>query len=72
MRRHERYLRFENIETGHSVTAWCSHCDRRFIDAPQPGDHIDEVLLRMRAEYEAHDCTGKTAGRNGNGGETAA
>jgi hypothetical protein len=57
MIRHDRYLHFENIDLQRpEIISRCSQCKREFGATPKPGERIDEVLLRIRAEYEAHEC----------------
>lgn len=56
MKKHNRYLQFENIEPGQPVSSECSLCKRTFRVIPEPKERTDDVLLRMRAEFDAHDC----------------
>ena len=56
MLKRERILQFENIEEGEPIKARCSFCDRPFIGKYGPGERTDAVLLRMRADFEAHNC----------------
>jgi len=60
----DRYLRFGNLELkpGGSVSASCSACGRPFTGTTGSGDKIDEVLIRMRAEFDAHTCGEDTGG----------
>lgn len=51
-----RFLEFEKIEQGAPIEARCSDCDRLFRVSPKPGDRTDDLLLRLRAEFESHDC----------------
>jgi hypothetical protein len=56
MAKPERYLHFSNLEIGQPVSAQCSACDRLFLREPKPGERTDDVLLDIRAEFEAHKC----------------
>jgi hypothetical protein len=38
----------------------CSLCKRQFIGESKPGERTDNVLLRMRAEFDAHNCAEET------------
>jgi hypothetical protein len=51
---------FETIEPGNPVKGACSACSRLFIAEPNPGEQMEEVLLRMRADFDAHDCHEET------------
>ncbi len=53
----ERYLQFSTVEIGHSVSARCTRCDRVFLEKPKAvGERTDEIILRLRADFDAHDC----------------
>jgi hypothetical protein len=57
MKLQERYLHFDNLDMQQPVvSSQCSECGLRFTATPKPEEHIDELLLRVRAEYEAHVC----------------
>ena len=52
----ERYLHFDNIDmSGGQIVSCCIVCGMEFGDAPRPGEHVDELLLRIRASFDAHD-----------------
>jgi hypothetical protein len=51
---------FETVEQGKPIKGACSACSRLFIAEPKPGERTDEVLLRMRADFDAHDCHEET------------
>jgi hypothetical protein len=54
---HERYLQFDNIDMEEpDISARCSQCGQEFSAEPKPGERVDDVLLRIRAEFEAHKC----------------
>jgi hypothetical protein len=54
---HERYLQFDNIDMEElDISARCSQCGQEFRAEPKPGERVDDVLLRIRAEFEAHKC----------------
>ena len=53
----ERYLHFDNIDMGQPyISSWCSWCGKTFCAEPKPGERVDDVLLRIRAEFNAHVC----------------
>lgn len=60
MKKHDRVLQFGNIGQGQPIQARCSTCQRIFIGKPRPNDKkndkTDDILLRIRAEFEAHNC----------------
>jgi len=53
-----RYLSFSNLmQRPEPIRASCSRCDKEFVGRYiLPSESTDEVLLRIRAEFEAHDC----------------
>jgi hypothetical protein len=54
----ERYLHFDNIDISLPlISANCSLCGCEFNEPPRPGEHIDQLLLRIRAKFDAHQCT---------------
>ena len=50
----------EKIEQGKTIKGACSVCSRLFVAESKPGEQVDDVLLRMRAEFDAHDCHEET------------
>ncbi len=53
----DRYLRFANIDMKDpDIHARCSQCGQDFSAVPKPNERVDDVLLRMRVEYNAHKC----------------
>ncbi len=57
----DRYLHFENIDMGEpAISAQCSRCEREFAAAPRANERVDDVILRLRAEFNAHECQLKT------------
>ena len=53
----ERYLHFDNLDMSLPlISSNCSLCGREFNEAPISGEHIDLVLMRVRARFEAHEC----------------
>ena len=53
----QRYLHFDNIDMSSAlIVASCSLCGIEFSDAPRPGEQVDELLTRIRANFDAHDC----------------
>ncbi|MGA6982608.1 MAG: hypothetical protein WCC95_10435 [Candidatus Sulfotelmatobacter sp.] len=56
-RKHQRTLLFTALPTPTTTpSACCSVCKRRFELTPKPGEHADDVILRMREEFEGHNC----------------
>ena len=50
----DRFLKFQNIDMAEpDIHAYCSRCGREFSATPKPNERVDDVLLRMRAEYDA-------------------
>ena len=61
MRNHSRILQFlDKIEQGKPIKGRCSLCNRSFIGESKPGERMDDALLRMRADFDAHDCHEET------------
>jgi hypothetical protein len=56
VKNHGRILQFENLEQGEPIESRCSLCGRVFIGEFRGNERTDNVLLRMRADFEAHDC----------------
>ena len=53
----DRYLHFDNLDLQEPViSARCSECGKEFHEVPRQSEHIDELLMRIRAAYEAHVC----------------
>ena len=54
---HNRYLQFDNIDMEKpDISSRCSRCGREFSAEPKPAERVDDVLLRIRTEFEAHEC----------------
>lgn len=52
-----RYLQFDNIDMEEpTISSRCSRCGREFKAEAKPAERVDDVLLRVRAEFEAHRC----------------
>jgi hypothetical protein len=61
MSEHPRMLQFlEKMGPGSPIKGACSACRRVFVAEPKPGERTDDVLLRMRADFDAHDCHEET------------
>ena len=56
MQKHNRELEFTEMLPGQTMTARCSICKRPFRDTPKAGERADTLALRMRLQFEAHDC----------------
>jgi len=52
------YLSFSNIESDRPVVAFCSQCGKRFETAPEVAKHVDQLILDVRADFDAHQCKG--------------
>jgi hypothetical protein len=53
----DRYLRFENLDMAQpKINAQCSACGKEFNSEVRAGERIDDVLFRIRAAYNAHEC----------------
>lgn len=56
----ERYLHFDNLDMSLPfISSNCCLCGREFNEAPVSGEHIDLVLMRIRARFDAHECTAR-------------
>ncbi|HEV2464058.1 MAG TPA: hypothetical protein VGT04_09650 [Acidobacteriaceae bacterium] len=52
-----RYLQFDNIDMEEpDISSRCSQCGQEFRAEPKATERVDDVLLRLRAEFEAHQC----------------
>jgi hypothetical protein len=52
-----RDLHFDRIDMDHAdVSSRCTRCGEEFTAKPTPGERADNVLLRIRDEFEAHEC----------------
>jgi hypothetical protein len=60
-----RFLHFDTLMAqGQPICARCDRCSRKFVGTYRaPKERTDEVLLRMRVEFDAHDC-GRIIGQN--------
>lgn len=53
----DRYLHFDNIDMDEPViSSRCSCCAREFAANPKRGERVDDLLMRIRAEFNAHEC----------------
>lgn len=53
----DRYLHFDNIDMRKpDISSQCSHCGQTFKAEPKPGERVDDVLLRIRAQFDSHLC----------------
>jgi hypothetical protein len=59
MRHHER--KFE-ITCVTPLRAFCTFCYVRFEGIPDHRETADDVILRMRAAFDAHECRKNTGG----------
>jgi hypothetical protein len=37
-------------------SAFCTRCRKKFTTKVKAGESIDEAILRMREEFEQHEC----------------
>ena len=51
---------FEKMEMEKPIKGICSVCKKPFIAESKPGERMDGLLLRMRADFDAHDCHEET------------
>lgn len=52
-----RYLQFANLDTRQpDIHAQCSACGKEFQSEVKLGEHVDDVLVRIRKEYNQHEC----------------
>lgn len=52
-----RYLRLDHIDVAlRQVSGECSRCGRHFSVAPKPRESIEGVALRVREQFDAHNC----------------
>jgi hypothetical protein len=53
----ERYLHFDNIDMElPDITSRCSQCGQTFKSKPELGERVDNALLRVRGQFNAHQC----------------
>ena len=53
-----RYLHFENIDMkAPEIHSQCSQCGREFTAQVKAGERVDDVLLRIRDEFNTHLCS---------------
>jgi hypothetical protein len=53
----DRYLQFDNIDMEQPyISSRCSHCGETFEAEPRPGEMVCDVLLRIRGEFNSHQC----------------
>ncbi|HEX8814783.1 MAG TPA: hypothetical protein VF753_04710 [Terriglobales bacterium] len=44
------------------LRAFCTFCYQKFEGVPSPYETADDVILRMRAEFDKHECKQSTGG----------
>lgn len=53
----ERYLHFDNFDMVlPCIASRCSGCGREFTGELQPGERLEDVVNRIRKEFERHEC----------------
>jgi hypothetical protein len=53
----DRYLQFDNIDMEKpDISSRCSSCGWEFKAEPKVAERVDDLLLRVRAEFENHKC----------------
>jgi len=50
--------------------AYCRRCKRRFVANPNVGERDDDVILRVREEFEHHICYENGMNRSSGGRRT--
>ena len=61
----DRYLHFDNIDMNEPViSSRCSRCASEFASDPKPGESVNNVLSRIRAEFNAHECQPQSSRRS--------
>ena len=56
-----RYLYFNCINLERSyVRACCNKCGQGVVAETTPGEHVEEILQRIRAQFENHNCENQT------------
>jgi hypothetical protein len=51
------HLHFQNIDMEKpDISSRCSRCGQEFSAEPKPAERVDDALLRIRTEFEAHKC----------------
>ncbi len=56
VQRHNRELQFTEMRPGQTMMARCSVCKRLFRAIPKISETADNTALRIRADFDAHDC----------------
>ena len=52
-----RYLHFDNLDMQQpDINANCSACGKEFRSEVKPGEHVNDVLVRIRKAYNEHTC----------------
>ncbi len=53
-----RYLHFNNISIDSPcVVSSCSRCGQEFTAERKPDEKIDDVILQVRQDFNAHECS---------------
>ena len=53
----DRCLHFDNIDMEQpEISSQCSHCGQKFKAEPMTGEKVEDVLLRIRYEFNSHQC----------------
>jgi hypothetical protein len=60
MKNHGRELEFTEMRPEMTMTARCTACNRQFRAIPKIGEKPDGVVMRIRREFEAHNCHEET------------
>jgi hypothetical protein len=56
MANRKRELEFTSMEPGQAMTARCMACRRVFRAIPRIMEKADDIVLRIREQFDAHDC----------------
>ena len=58
----DRYLHFDNLNMSLPlISCNCSRCGREFNEVPVPEEHIDLLLMRIRARFDSHERIAREA-----------
>ena len=54
-----RYLHFDTFDLREpDISSRCSQCGQQFNATAKPTEKLEDVIDRIRAQYDAHKCEG--------------
>lgn len=56
MTKESRALQFATMITGEPLSARCSACHRVFIAIQRGTDRTDDLILKIKSEFNQHEC----------------